>query len=112
MAAVWARGPDDIHEVLVLLALADQCNGEGILLAQDDDHLVHCGRMCSRTVVRVLKRLEEAGWLTREVGVVEPKLKKNSTEARCNRYTLNVDKLLPSDAQILEKLAKSNTKRR
>ncbi len=67
MAQIWDFGPEDRSELLVLLALADFANDEGecwpsmVGVAQKS-------RMTERGAQKIVRRLEEDGWLQIDTG--------------------------------------------
>jgi hypothetical protein len=65
MTAVWKAGPDNITQRFVLLALADHANDHGYCWPSYEHVAMKCC-LSRRTVIRVVKELEEAGWLTRQ----------------------------------------------
>lgn len=60
---VWDHGPSDRTEMIVLAALADQANDAGVSWPSVETIARRC-RMTDRSLRRVLRRLEEGGWLT------------------------------------------------
>lgn len=62
MSAIWESGPADQAECMLLLALADMADDDGICwpaMATVADR----ARMSERNARRVVRRLEDAGWL-------------------------------------------------
>lgn len=62
MNAVWSQAEVDQTTLLVLLSLADQANDEGRTWPSVA-HLAQRARCSERHVRRILKELEESGWL-------------------------------------------------
>lgn len=63
MAAVWERGPQDQRDLLMLLAIADHANDDGV--CWPSVQLLANKSRCSRsTAYRTMKRLYEAGFLS------------------------------------------------
>jgi hypothetical protein len=92
MTGVWARGPKNIHEMVILLALADNANDSGVCWPKIVT-LASRGRMTTRQVYRVLDSLEDNGWVKRETRVVGADARRKATGSKSNRYTVNGDKL-------------------
>lgn len=67
MTRVWDEGPDQQGELLVLLALADFANDEGVAWPSMET-IASRARMEVRSTRRVIRRLEEKGWLTVKEG--------------------------------------------
>lgn len=78
MSDVWQNGPKDQSERFVLLALADYANDDGECWPSIAGI---CQKTCmtDRGVQKIIRRLEDGGWLSIEVGVG----RKN-----CNVYTI------------------------
>ena len=67
MAMVWESGPEDHAQKLVLLAIADHANDEGMAYPS----MARIARKCSMTergARAVIRKLESAGWLRTKVG--------------------------------------------
>jgi hypothetical protein len=64
MTEVWDKAPYKQSDLLVLLALADSANDEGVCWPSVPT-LARRGRVKDRQVQKVLVRLEADGWLTR-----------------------------------------------
>lgn len=62
MARVWDNGPDDRAELLVLLALSDFANDAGECWPSMSG-IAQKTRMTERGVQKIVRRLEETGWL-------------------------------------------------
>lgn len=65
MSWVWDQGPDDQTELLVLLALADIADDAGKCWPSVGTLAGRC-RMSDRNVRRVIRKLEDGGWLATE----------------------------------------------
>jgi hypothetical protein len=85
MSRVWDSGVTDRGELLVLLALADFCNDAGECWPAVAS-IARKARMDERSVRRILRKLEGAGWLTSDIG---------GGRHGCSRYTINPDKEPP-----------------
>jgi len=79
MSAVWERDDLDPHETLVLLALADHANDEGVCYPSIG-RLVKRTRMSERGVQTVISRLCERGFLS---------IEKNAGPRGTNLYTVS-----------------------
>jgi hypothetical protein len=79
MSHVWASGPENSTEVLVLLALADFCNDDGECWPSMAT-IARKTRMSERGVQKVCARLCEGGWLT---------ISHNSGRKGCNLFVIN-----------------------
>lgn len=66
MTDVWDNGPEDRSELLVLLALADFADDHGRCWPSVET-IGRKARMGERGVQKVLRRLEDAGWITTQV---------------------------------------------
>lgn len=62
MAKVWDNGPEDRAELLVLLALADFANDEGRCWPSMSG-IAQKARITERGAQKIVRRLEETGWL-------------------------------------------------
>lgn len=85
MAKIWDDGPEGQGERFVLLALADYANDAGECWPS----LAAVARKCcitDRAVRRILRRLEDDGWLETEVG---------GGRHGCSKYTINPDPRSP-----------------
>jgi hypothetical protein len=78
MSHIWANGPESQSETLVLLALADYANDDGVCWPSING-LVKKSRLSERGVQKVLKRLCEGGWL---------KISYGNGRNNCNVYTI------------------------
>ncbi len=67
MAAMWEHGPTDGNELLVMLALADIANDEGVCWPSMAT-IGQRARMSERNARRVIRKLEEDGWIATEPG--------------------------------------------
>jgi len=67
MANVWENGPEDRSELLVLLALSDFANDEGECWPSMVG-VAEKARMTERGAQKIVRRLEETGWLQVETG--------------------------------------------
>ena len=87
MCAVLERGPDDLCEMAVMLALADGADKDTGETWPSHKTIAHRARQTDRGVRNVLKRLREGGWVT-----WEKRLRGNGSQAS-NVYTLSLEKL-------------------
>lgn len=62
MASIWENGPEDRNELLVLLALSDFANDEGECWPSMVG-VAEKARMTERGAQKIVRRLEETGWL-------------------------------------------------
>jgi hypothetical protein len=83
MSATWQNGPTDRSQRLLMLALADCANDQGICWPSTQTLAIKTC-MDVRTVLRVLKALEQAQWL---------KIARRSHERKGNTYELNLGRL-------------------
>ncbi|WP_083195216.1 helix-turn-helix domain-containing protein [Pararhodobacter sp. CCB-MM2] len=67
MTEVWANGPSNQSELLVLLALADFADDDGFCWPSMAS-IATKARIEERSARRVIRRLEDAGWLSVKVG--------------------------------------------
>lgn len=89
MSAVWAASAAQSGDLLVLLAIADFCNDEGIAFPSVAT-LAKKARLSPRQVKRTLSRLQRMG---------ELKVLKRTGPNRVNKYRILLgDKLSPSEA--------------
>lgn len=79
MAKVWENGPSSQSERFVLLALADYANDAGECWPSIHGVAEKCC-MSERGVRKIVRRLEESGWLETAVG---------GGRKGCNQYTIN-----------------------
>jgi Helix-turn-helix domain len=88
MSAVWQQGPDDRSQRLLMLALADHANDQGLCWPSTK---TLAGKACMnvRTVLRTLKDLESGKWLT---------VARRSHEHRGNTYQLSLERLHSHDS--------------
>ena len=63
MSMVWRHGPEDRGELLVLLALADFADDDGYCWPAMQT-IADRARMTDRGVRKIVRRLEESGWLS------------------------------------------------
>jgi Helix-turn-helix domain len=96
MAAVWQNGPRDRSQLLLMLALADCANDQGVCWPGTAT-LADKTRMDVRTVLRGLKALEQAQWL---------KIVRRSHERRGNTYELNLGRF--NDATSCDMVSHDN----
>lgn len=85
MAKIWDDGPEGQGERFVLLALADYANDAGECWPA----LASVARKCcltDRGVRKILRRLEDDGWLETEVG---------GGRHGCSKYTINPERGSP-----------------
>jgi hypothetical protein len=83
MSTIWDRGPDNQSERFVLLALADYANDEGECWPSIEG-VARKTCLTDRGVRKIMRRLEETGWLEIEAG---------GGRKNCNLYrikTLNI----------------------
>jgi hypothetical protein len=85
--AVLDRGPADLAEMAVLLAIADSADKDTGEAWPSQKTLARRSRQTDRSVRNVLARLRAAGWLT-----WEKRLRANGSQAS-NVYTLDLAKL-------------------
>jgi hypothetical protein len=83
MSAVWANGPEDKAELLVLLALADFADDRGVCWPSMAS-VGRKARMSERNARRVIRSLEDAGYLTTDEG---------GGRHGCSQYRINSDKV-------------------
>lgn len=67
MSQIWDSGPSDRSELVVMLALADYANDDGECWPSMAG-IAQKARMTERGAQKILRRLEEAGWLKVETG--------------------------------------------
>lgn len=67
-ALVWARYQNGAGEMLLALALADQCTDTGEYIALDIARLAKKTRQAERTVREQLRSMSDAGWLEQMEG--------------------------------------------
>lgn len=79
MTMIWASGPADSTDKLVLLALADYANDAFECWPSIDALAAKCS-LKERGTRQIIRRLEAAGWLSVVVG---------GGRHACNRYTIN-----------------------
>ncbi len=84
MAAVFERGPSNPHLRLLMLAIADHADDEGLAWPGVERLAAKCA-VSARSVQRSLQQLEAAGWLVIEHG---------KGRGNTNLYRLAVDRLL------------------
>lgn len=85
ISQVWETGPAGQSECFVLLALADYANDEGECWPSIEGIARKC-RLSERGVRKILRRLEEDGWITTEVG---------GGRHGCNKYIVNPEPRSP-----------------
>lgn len=83
MAHVWDHGPEDRNELLVLLALADFCNDAGECWPSMQT-IARKARMTERGVQKIIRRMQEVGLVTVDVG---------GGRAACNKYRIVTEKV-------------------
>lgn len=67
MSQIWDSGPSDRSELVVMLALADYANDDGECWPSMAG-IAQKARMTERGAQKILRRLEETGWLKIETG--------------------------------------------
>ena len=87
VCAVLDRGPADLAEMAVLLAIADSADRDTGEAWPAQKTIARRARQTDRSVRNVLARLQAAGWLT-----WEKRLRPNGSQAS-NVYTLDLEKL-------------------
>lgn len=87
MNAVWADGPEDHAGLLVLLAMADIAGDDGKLWPSVAT-IAAKARMSERNARRVIRILEEDGWLETDV---------NRGRNKTSTYRINTDKITGQD---------------
>lgn len=85
MTMIWASGPADSTDKLVLLALADYANDAFECWPSVDALAAKCS-LSDRGTQKALRRLEAAGWLSVAVG---------GGRKACSRYTVNPEPRSP-----------------
>lgn len=88
MSKVWDNGPAGQSECFVLLALADYANDDGECWPSVDGIAKKC-RLSERGVRKILRRLEDDGWITTAVG---------GGRHGCNKYIINPEQGSPRNA--------------
>ena len=83
MSYIWKYGPQNQSETIVLLALADYANEDGKCWPSIEG-LQQKSRLSDRGVQKILRRLEEQGWLEIEYG---------NGRKNCNIYTIKTPNL-------------------
>lgn len=87
MCAVLDRGPVDLAEMAVLLAIADSADKDTGEAWPSQARIAARARQTDRSVRNVVERLRRGGWLT-----WEKRLRANGSQAS-NVYTINLAKL-------------------
>lgn len=87
MCAVLDRGPADLAEMAVLLAIADSADKDTGEAWPAQKTIARRARQSDRSVRNVLRRLQAAGWIT-----WEKRLRANGSQAS-NVYTIELAKL-------------------
>lgn len=87
VCAVLDRGPSDLAEMAVLLAIADSADKDSGEAWPSQSTIARRARQTDRSVRNVLRRLVDGGWLS-----IEPRKRPNGS-ATSNLYTVNLDKL-------------------
>jgi len=85
MTEVWACGPEGQADLLVMLALADWCNDAGECWPSMAS-VAQKARVEERSARRIVRRLEDDGWLEIAVG---------GGRHGCNKYTLKLGPKVP-----------------
>lgn len=67
MSALWDSGPQDKTALLVLLALADFCDDDGVCFPSIRRIAEKC-RMTERGAQKAIRKMESDGWLTIKTG--------------------------------------------
>lgn len=86
MSRVWENGPQSQGELLVMLALADWSNDQGQSWPSMEGIAQKARLSDARSARRIIRRLEEAGWIEIDVG---------GGRHGCNKYTINPDPRSP-----------------
>jgi hypothetical protein len=81
MSWVWANGPADQGELLVMLALADFCNDDGECWPAMAS-VARKARLTERGVRKIVRRLEDRGLLSVSIG---------GGRSSCNLYRINTE---------------------
>lgn len=102
MTAAWDAGPESHAELLVLLALADFCNDEGMCFPSVPS-IAKKARMSERNARRVIRKLEEGGFLD-----IEENRGRNAT----NRYWVRVGPAKPDNLAGLDKTGQDGPENR
>lgn len=97
MCAVLERGPDDLCEMAVMLALADGADKDSGETWPSHKTIARRARQTDRSVRNVLKRLRDGGWVT-----WEKRLRGNGSQAS-NVYILDLEKLGETPRQQIRK---------
>lgn len=104
MDTVWRIEVFSDKEKLVMLALADNANDDGICWPSWDYLLKKCGIKSKTTLSKYMKILED-------VGLIEIKHRGQIGEGRqSNLYTINMDLLKSPETELMEKLRVSRDK--
>jgi hypothetical protein len=105
--AAFRRGPANPSHRLVLIALADNANDQGVCWPK----LALIARkacVSQRTVIRIIDSLSEEGWITRERRAV----KNGKRNGHINRYIVSREKLgLSGDILSLDSESPDNLSR-
>lgn len=97
--ATFKRGPRNPSQLLVMVALADNANDQGVCWPRLT-LVARKSRVAPRTAMRILERLEKDGWLT-----IERRSMPNTRNGRAlpgliNTYQLNLERLLGSGDKL------------
>lgn len=87
MVAVLDRGPDDLAEMAVLLAIVDSADKDTGEAWPSKATIARRSRQTYRNVLNVLERLRAGGWLTWEVRT------RPNGSTTSNLYTVNLEQL-------------------
>lgn len=89
MGLVWAFGPDDRTETIVLLAIADHAHDNGKSAWPSMPSIARKARCDERTARRVVRRLEETGYLRTVTGGI-----RNGDQRIPNHYEIVLSTLV------------------
>lgn len=87
MTEVWENGPDQHGELIVLLAIADWADDYGVAWPSMA-RLAEKARCDRRTAQRIVRRLEDKGYLSTALGGIREGDRRVS-----NRYSINLSQL-------------------
>lgn len=91
--ATFKRGPRNPSQLLVMVALADNANDQGVCWPRLTV-VARKSRIAVRTAMRILERLEQDGWLTIDRRSVPNTRNGRSLPGLINTYQLNLERLL------------------